>query len=71
MKRFRFTEEQIVAILKEADAGGTVKDVCRRHGVAPATYYQWNARASTTARRRRHRQLHASSISCNNLSSPA
>ena len=44
MKRSRFTEEQIVAIMKEADAGGTVKDVCRRHGIAPATYYQWKSK---------------------------
>ena len=44
MKRSRFTEQQIFAILKEGEAGGTVKEVCRRHGVSPATYYKWKSR---------------------------
>lgn len=44
MKRSKFTEEQIVWILKEADAGGTVKDLCRRHGIATATFYQWKSK---------------------------
>ena len=44
MKRSKFTEEQIIRILKEADAGGTVKDLCRRHGIATATYYQWKSK---------------------------
>lgn len=37
----RFTEEQIIAILKEAEAGLSAKEVCRRHGVSDATFYTW------------------------------
>jgi putative transposase len=44
MKRSRFTEQQIVSILKEADAGGGVKELCRRHDISPATYYQWKSK---------------------------
>ena len=44
MKRSRFTETQILAILKEADAGMKVKDVCRRHGISDATYYNWKSK---------------------------
>jgi putative transposase len=40
----RFTEEQIIGILKEADAGGTVKELCRRHGISPGTFYQWKSK---------------------------
>ncbi len=44
MKRGRFTETQIVLILKEADAGGKVKDICRQHGISDATYYNWKSK---------------------------
>ena len=44
MKRSRFTESQIVSILKEADARAKIKDLCRKHGISDATYYNWKAK---------------------------
>lgn len=44
MKRTRFSETQIVAILRQADAGIKVKDLCRDHGISDATYYNWKAK---------------------------
>lgn len=44
MKRSRFSEEQIIAILREQEAGAPTAEVCRRHGVSTATFYKWKAR---------------------------
>ena len=40
----RFTEEQIIQVLKEAEAGAKTSDLCRRHGISEATFYNWKAK---------------------------
>ena len=44
MRSSRFKEEQIIAILREQEAGTPTADVCRRHGVSTATFYKWKAK---------------------------
>ena len=44
MRRSRFSEEQIIAILKEQEAGLATAEVCRKHGVSPASFYKWKAK---------------------------
>ncbi len=44
MKKSKFSEQQIIAILKAVEAGRTVRDVCREHQVSEATYYKWKTK---------------------------
>jgi len=44
MKRSRFTEEQIIGILREQEAGAKTAEVCRTHGISSATFYQWKSK---------------------------
>lgn len=44
MKRSRFSETQVVGILKEGEAGRAVAEICREHGISNATYYQWKSK---------------------------
>ncbi len=43
MKRSKFTEEQIAFALRQADTGAKVPEICRQHGISPATYYEWKS----------------------------
>jgi putative transposase len=61
MKSKRFSEEQIIGVLKESDAGAKTKDLCRRHGVSEATFYKWKAKYAgmTVSEARRLKELEA------------
>ncbi|KVC90726.1 transposase [Burkholderia ubonensis] len=59
MKKSGFSEEQIIGVLKEADAGMKVADLCRKHGISDATFYNWRSRygGMDVSEARRLRQL--------------
>ena len=59
MKGKRFSEEQIIAVLKESEAGAKTKDLCRRHGISEPTFYNWKAKYAgmTVSEARRLREL--------------
>jgi putative transposase len=61
MKAKRFTKEQIIGVLKEAEAGAETKDLCRKHGISEPTFYNWKAkyRGMTVSEARRLKELEA------------
>ena len=71
MPKRRFTEQQIIKVLKQVEGGRSVQDVCREYGVSQATYYNWKAKyggmeasdikrlKELEAENRRHKQMYA------------
>jgi putative transposase len=61
MKSKRFTEEQIIGVLKEGEAGAKTKELCRKYGISEQTFYNWKAKygGMTVSEARRLRELEA------------
>jgi putative transposase len=61
MKAKRFTEEQIIAVLRESEAGAKTKELCRKHGISEPTFYSWKAKYAgmTVSDARRLKELEA------------
>ena len=69
MKKSRFTESQIIAILKEGEAGLAVAQLARKHGISAATYYHWKSKyaGAGVAELKRLRELEAENAKLNRM----
>ena len=73
MKATRYTEEKIIGVLKEAEAGAKTKELCRRHGISEATFYYWKAKfaSMTVSEARRLKDLEAENTKLRRLPADA